>query len=318
MTARFALLALIVSLPAFATIQAQDATHPIPVGWAEMDEATKAQFVALWEDFQASRAAMKLSDEEKDALSEAERRAFYQTFWQVQAGFREQLAAAGFELESAFQEELAATVKATTEKSAKSAPASKAGPSAKVAASKTGTIQYDDGMITTSFGSGSIIGNRFNTFSGGNPVGSNGTINTVEAVVVQGGAFTTQSAGFVVEGPQTVGGGAMAIFSTFTNAGTGATETVTFPGLGVNYAGSSFFVLFGDFNNSYIPAFGTGTVNGQGHHGAFGDTGGMGPNVTNIIDSPSLNALIRVTGNIVYDIPVELMKFEVESEKAAE
>lgn len=170
-----------------------------------------------------------------------------------------------------------------------------------------GSITYDDGMHSTSFNGGSIIGNRFDTHTG-LTVFASGTVSTVVAVVVQGSAFTTSSAGFVLEGPQTGGGGAFAIFSTFTGA-TGTTDTVTFSGIGANYTGSSFFVLFGDFNNSYVPAFGTGTTMGQGHHGVAGVTGGMGPNVTAINPLTTLNALIRATGNIV---PVELMKFDVE------
>lgn len=171
-----------------------------------------------------------------------------------------------------------------------------------------GAIQYDDGVITTSFGGGAIVGNRFDTALG-NPILASGTISTVVGVVVPGPAFTTNSAGFVIEGPQTVGGGAMAIFSTFTPA-TGTVDTVTFAGLGVNYTGSSFMVLFGDFANSFIPAFGTGTTNGQGHHGIVGFTGGMGPNITAVSDlGGTLNGLIRVTGNV---LPVELLSFDVD------
>ena len=176
------------------------------------------------------------------------------------------------------------------------------------AGSAVGSIVYDDGVATTSFGGGSIIGNRFNTHTG-IPVFASGQVDTVEAVVVQGGAFTTSSAGFVLLGPETGGGGANAIFSTFTGA-TGATDTLTFPALGVAYTGSSFFVLFGDFNNSYIPAFGTGTNLGQGHHGVAGYTGGMGPNITGLGTlGGTVNALIRATGNIV---PVELMQFSID------
>lgn len=171
-----------------------------------------------------------------------------------------------------------------------------------------GSIVYDDGVGTVTFGGGAIIGNRFDTATG-NPLLASGTISTVVGVVAQGPAFTTSSAGFVIEGPQTGGGGAFAIFSTFTGA-TGATDTVTFSGLGVSYTGSSFFVLFGDFANSYVPVFGTGTTQGQGHHGVVGYTGGMGPNITSTFDfGDTLNALVRVTGNV---LPVELMSFEVE------
>jgi len=174
-----------------------------------------------------------------------------------------------------------------------------------------GSIVYDDGVGTvTVAGSNRIMGNRFNT-AVGDPVLSSGTVSTVVAVVRQGTAFTTSSAGFVLEGPQTGSGGAMAIFSTFTGGSGGPTDTVTFNGLGVNYPGSSFFVLFGAFNNSYVPVFGTGTTQSQGHHGVVGFTGGMGPNVTTITTlGGTLNALVRVTGNV---LPVELMSFDVEN-----
>ncbi|MBD8526479.1 DUF11 domain-containing protein [Pseudomarimonas arenosa] len=169
-----------------------------------------------------------------------------------------------------------------------------------------GTIQYDDGVANTTFGGGAIIGNRFNSARVGmnlEPILTMGTVNTVEAVVVQGPAFTTSSAGFVLLGPQTVGGGAMAIFSTFTGA-TGVTDTIQFSGLGVNYTGDSFFVLFGDFANSYVPAFGTGTNQTQGFHGVVGYTGGMGPNITGTFDfGGTRNGLIRVTGDV---LPMEL------------
>lgn len=172
-----------------------------------------------------------------------------------------------------------------------------------------GTIQYDANNPSTSFGGGAIIGNRFNTHTGGVQVTASGTVDTVVAVVVPGPANTTNSAGFVLLGPQTGGGGAFAIFSTFTGA-TGTVDTITFPGIGAGYTGSSFFVLFGDFANSYIPAFSTGTANGQGHHGVVGYTGGMGPNITSTFDfGGTRNGLVRVTGNV---LPVELLSFDVE------
>lgn len=172
-----------------------------------------------------------------------------------------------------------------------------------------GTITYDDGVIDTTFSGGAIIGNRFDTHTGV-PVLASGTVSTVVGVVQPGNAQTTGSAGFVIEGPQTAGGGAMAIFSSFTGGLTAATETVTFTGIGANYTGSSFFVLFGDFANSYVPAFGNGSTNGQGFHGVVGYTGGMGPNITSTFDfGGSLNGLVRAGGNI---LPVELIEYGVE------
>ena len=176
------------------------------------------------------------------------------------------------------------------------------------AGSAVGTIVYDDGTGSTTFGGGAIIGNRFNTHTG-IPVFANGQVDTVEAVVVPGGALTTSSAGFVILGPQTGGGGAQALASSFTTA-SGATDTVSFNGLGVAYTGSSFFVLFGDFAQSYVPVFDSGTNLGQGHHGVVGYTGGMGPNITSTFDfGGTLNGLVRAGGNIV---PVELMQFSVD------
>lgn len=173
-----------------------------------------------------------------------------------------------------------------------------------------GTIQYDDGVVNTTFGGGAIIGNRFDTHDGGVQVTASGTVDTVVAVVVEGPAFTSTTAGFVLLGPQTGGGGAMAIFSTFTTAIAGTTDTVTFAGLGASYTGSSFFVLFGDFASINVPAFGTGSTNGQGFHGVVGYTGGMGPNITGTFDfGGTRNGLVRVTGNV---LPVELMSFDVE------
>lgn len=170
-----------------------------------------------------------------------------------------------------------------------------------------GTIQYDSGAFSTSFGGGAIVGNRFDTHTA-IPVLDPGTVTEVQAVVVQGPTFTTSSAGFVLLGPQNTAGGATAIFSTFTGAA-GTTDTVTFTGLAAPYT-QSFFVLFGDFANSYIPVFGTGTVNAQGHHGVVGYTGGMGPNITGTFDfGETLNSFVRATGQIV---PVELMSFDID------
>ena len=171
-----------------------------------------------------------------------------------------------------------------------------------------GTISYDSGFPSVGFGGGQLVGNRFSTHTAA-PVLASGTVSTVQAVVVPGAGLTTSSAGFVMYGPQTGGGGAMAVASTFTTA-SGVIDTVNFTGLGINYTGSSFFVLFGDFSSSYIPVLGTGTVNAQGHHGRVGYTGGMGPNITATGDlGGTLNAFVRATGNI---LPVELMSFRID------
>ena len=175
-------------------------------------------------------------------------------------------------------------------------------------AAVVGTIQYDSGFPTIGFGGGALVGNRFNTHTG-IPVLASGTVDTVQALVVPGPANTTSSAGFVIEGPETTMGGALAVFSTFGTA-TGVIDSMTFAGLSANYTGSSFFVLFGDFASVYIPVFGTGTTKAQGRHGVVGYTGGMGPNITGTFDfGGALNSYVRATGNIV---PVELMNFSVE------
>ena len=173
-----------------------------------------------------------------------------------------------------------------------------------------GTITYDSGLPNTAFspGSPSLLGNRFNTHTG-IPVCNPGTVSTVQALVVPGPANTTSSAGFVLLGPQTSMGGAIAIDSTFGPA-TGLIDSVTFAGLGATYTGSEFFVLFGAFSSVYVPVFGPGTTLGQGHHAIIGNTGGMGPSITATTPfATALNGFIRATGVIV---PVELMTFEVD------
>lgn len=170
------------------------------------------------------------------------------------------------------------------------------------------TIQYDQGNFSTSFGGGAIVGNRFDTRTG-NPILASGTVDTVEAVVVPGASVSSSSAGFVMLGPQTTGGGANAIYSSFT-AASGSTDTISFPSMGASYTGASFFVLFGDFASSYVPVFGTETVNGQGHHGVVGYTGGTGPNITGTFDfGGTLNAFVRAGGT---SLPVELTNWGVE------
>ncbi len=176
-----------------------------------------------------------------------------------------------------------------------------------------GTIAYDSGFASVGFGdndaapSNRLRGNQFDTHTG-IPVLASGTVSTVVAQVVPGPANTTNSAGFVLNGAQTVGGNFLALFSTF-NPVTGVIDTVTFSGMSANYTGSSYYVLFGDFSVSYIPVFGTGTTLGQGHHAVAGTTGGMGPTMTTINPMTGLNAFVRSSGNIV---PVELMQFDVE------
>ncbi len=170
-----------------------------------------------------------------------------------------------------------------------------------------GGIVYDRDFPNAAFGGSALVGNRFNTHTG-IPVFASGSVTSVQALVIPGPGVTTSSAGFVLHGPQTTMGGAIALFSTFTTV-TGLINSVTFPGLAVNYTGSSFYVLFGDFSSSYIPVFGPGTTMGQGHHAVVGNTGGMFPNITATSTLPGLNAFVRASGDIV---PVELMKFEIE------
>lgn len=185
--------------------------------------------------------------------------------------------------------------------------------SAKKVATKAtvGTITYDSGFPTTAFGGGELVGNHFDTHTG-IPVCNPGTISTIQALVVPGPANTTSSAGFVILGPQTTTmtmGGAAALFSTFT-AATGVIDSISFAGLGVTYTGSDFFVLLGDFANSYVPVVGTGSTLGQGHHAVVGYTGMAFPNITRTFDFGNVfNSFVRARGVIV---PVELMKFEVD------
>lgn len=304
MTARFLLLcfAAIISMPLVAAAQER---FPLPQGWDEMDETRKDLYRDIWNTYYSGKDALKLSKEEKAALEDSEKKARYEAMWELRRGLHDELADNGFQMKPYSDSMVEQNVKAAMD----------SGESASALSSAVGSIVYDNGVGTTSFAQNNVIvGNRFDTFSGGNPVLMSGTVSTVIAVVAQGPAFTTSSAGFVLEGPQTVGGGAFAIFSSFTAASGAPTDTVTFTGIGRSYTGSSFFVLFGDFNNSYIPVFGTGTVNGQGHHGVIGYTGGMGPNITTTNNlGGNLNALVRAGGNILSDVPVELMKFKVES-----
>lgn len=171
-----------------------------------------------------------------------------------------------------------------------------------------GDIAYDAGFPSMGFGGGAKVGNRFNTHTA-IPVLASGTVNTVRAVMVRGPAFTATSSNATafIFGPQTTMGGATALFTTVTTA-VGVIDSLSFTGLNVNYTGSSFFVLFQDNSQSYIPVFGTETRMGQGHHGLVGYTGGMGITGTFNLGG-NLNAFIRATGNIV---PVELMNFTVE------
>jgi hypothetical protein len=175
----------------------------------------------------------------------------------------------------------------------------------KMAVPQTGMIQYDSGPFTQSFGGGSLVGNRFDTVAGQSM--QNGTVTAVQAVVVPGPSVSTTSAGFVILGPQTGGGGANALFSTFAIPNVGATETIDFLGISATFT-NSFHVLFGDFSSGYVPAFGPGTTMGQGRHGVVGYTGGVGPNITSTFDfGGSLNSFVRASATI---LPVELLKNE--------
>ena len=177
-----------------------------------------------------------------------------------------------------------------------------------------GSITYDTGFPAVGFGdnggggkkTSNIRGNRFNTHTG-IPVLASGTVSTVRAVVVPGPSNTANSAGFVLTGPKTSMGGANAILASQFATPTGVIDTVSFTGLSGQYTGSSFFVLFGDFETVYVPVFGTGTTLGQGHHAVIGLS--AEPDIAATTPMPGLNGLIRVTGNIV---PVELMTFAVD------
>lgn len=283
---------------------------PKPIGWEEMSAERQSEYLKLRMDYSEALADMTLSDDERAAMSEAERNAFQSARREVHSEFKKALVDAGFDLAPIYRSDLPSTVKKAVKNGNKTLARTE-----KIAASATGSIIYDDGVVGTIFGGGAIIGNRFDTFSGGNPVGSNGTITAVQGVLQPGPANTNGSGLVVIEGPQTAGGGAAALFNTAFSGLTDTVETVSITGLNVNYTGSSFFVLFGDFAQSYVPAFGTGSANGQGFHGVVGYTGGMFPSITSTFDFGNLrNGLVRASGNILTPIPVELMEIEVESE----
>ncbi|MAS92942.1 MAG: hypothetical protein CMO55_07060 [Verrucomicrobiales bacterium] len=290
-----------------SSLRADDNSKPI--GWEEMDEARKQEFLDLNESFRSALKAIKITEEEKAALSAGEKKAHYQAMWELRRGYHDDLEENGFEFKSYTDIAAEAAVKMNNSNGSGS------GGSESISSAINGTIVYDSDFPTTAFGNGTgqIIGNRFDTFSSGFPVCNPGTVSTIRALVVPGAANTTSSAGFVLLGPQTSMGGAQAIFSTF-GAATGVIDSVSFAGLGVTYTGSSFFVLFGDFDNSYLPVFGPGTTKGQGHHAVVGYTGGMGPNITSTTPIAGMNGFIRASGVILTDTPVELMKFEVESD----
>lgn len=288
--------------------------HPYPVGWEEMTEARKQEFLDIYNDLQASLDELELTPEEREALSDAEKKSLNQARWEVRRGYQDDLVEAEFEFPPYSEMSAALEVKKANQAGEPEGDSDEDVPNYDVE-SLVGAIVYDAGAPSNMFGGGQIVGNRFSTHTMV-PVLTSGTVTSVQAVVVQGPAFTTMgdSAGFVLLGPQTGMGGAIAIFSTFTNGLTGTTETVSFTGFGANYTGSSFFVLFGDFASSYVPYFGTGSTMGQGHHGVVGYTGGMGPNITGTFNlGGTRNAFVRASGNIRSEVPVELMKFEIES-----
>lgn len=309
----FLFLTVILATPAVGLSQEN---YPVPAGWDGMSEERKQEFIAIHEAYLAAKEELRVTPEEKAALSAAEKKAVNQARWELRSSYLADLEDAEFSFPPYSEMNAALEVKKqarTEEEESDTVVFDEEGLDSIV-----GSIVYDVGVVDTTFGGGAIIGNRFDTHTGA-PVLASGTVSSVQAVVVQGPAFNSMndSAGFVLLGPQTGMGGAFAIFSTFTNGLTGMTETVTFTGIGESYTGSSFFVLFGDFASSYVPAYGTGTTQGQGGHGVVGYTGGMGPNITNTFDFGGVrNGLVRATGNILSTVPVELMKFEIESKGA--
>lgn len=286
---------------------AAEEAFPLPSGWGEMDDERKQEYRDLWADFQSQNAEIKLSKEEKSALSESEKKAYQQAKWEIRTGFQETLANNGFVMPpySALLEE---SVKAGAKKAATGGSFDWGGESA----SLVGTVIYDSGFPTIGFGGGEYVGNKFDTATGF-PMLASGTISTVRAAVVPGPANTNSTAGVLLLGPQTGSGGAAAI-TTLTTSASGQIDTISFSSLSVNYTGASFFALLFDFASGYIPVAGTGTNLGQGHHAVVGYSGGMFPNITDTFNfGGALNAYVRVSGNIVDPgtVPVELQK-EVE------
>jgi hypothetical protein len=173
----------------------------------------------------------------------------------------------------------------------------------RVAPTAIGTIIYDNGVVTaTPSISSYMFGNQFNTRNG-NPVLATGTVTQMSFFILTGAGG--DNVFISLYGPPS---GTVAPFiddqSVPLNNGSGSFNTAPF-GPPNMYSGGSFLAgvwyVAGD-----TVGLGSGTVNGQGHHGiAINDIVG-----TDFQTVPGLNAIVGATGEII--VPVELMGFSVD------
>ena len=170
-----------------------------------------------------------------------------------------------------------------------------------------GSIAYDDGVVTALPGVTShCFGNRFNTFTG-SPVMANGMLTEMSVFVASGAG--TDGIFVSLYGPvNTTAGTAPFVGDEFVTltAGSGTWNAINLTGFTTpwSYSGPSFLAGVWYIAGDSV-GLGTGTTNGQGHHGMMiNDIVGTG-----YTELSGLNALVRVTGDIV---PVELMHFTIE------
>ncbi len=170
-----------------------------------------------------------------------------------------------------------------------------------------GTIQYDNGAVTAvPMVSSNCFGNQFNTHTGlpmpgPSPAGSLTKITFYMVSVAPPNAFVSVFGPVTTTGPGTAAPFILSQLATGVVAGAFNTHTFATP---IAVSGASFLAGVWYFGSDVV-GLGTGTTNGQGHHGMMiNDIVGTG-----FATLPGLNALVRTSGTIV---PVELMNFDVQ------
>ena len=261
--------------------------HALPVGWDEMSEARQQQFASIRDDYAGQYSEVKPSQEEYAGLSKAERRVVNSAMKGLEQEYLGTLDEAGFELEV----EVLARIAAAVDEDAPLAAA-------------PGAIVYDDGIQTGVPTISSLCwGNRFDTASG-NPVADPGTVTRMTFFIDSGSGTDNV---FVSLFDQQSGTTANVLTSSSVplNNGPGTFNTHTFGSVVFN---GGLLAGVWSFGSGDQVGLGSGTVNGQGHHGMrINDIVGTG-----YTELAGLNALVRVTGPNL--IPVELMKFEIKND----